>query len=323
MASLPSLICPQCQQQIDGLEVEGRPLTASGFDGCLRKCLSCGQVGASNASNPLNVTYIYRDPLNAVPEESREGADYALRHALNERNRPSKRTKFGFFPTSEDAVTWVVFTYLLRSKQLVPTLRATRLISDQQASADPTLLLWGVPIEADATGTAIREKLRNLCLSLGEQSNSLSEPDVLIDLGDKGLVIIEVKHRSGNDYKKHDYSGWKSRGYLDAPYLNWSAEKVKATGLYELARNWCILNGLAGSRKAALVNLAPQRLFEGAAGRQLEEFRQAIRVNERREFVTLRWDRLLDAALPDAPKWLTGFCNRWGVAGDAQAERQE
>ena len=316
---LESVICPSCGSRIAETSVHGNPSVAASYDDCLRTCV-CGQVGASNTSNPLNVTYIYREPLNAIPVESRAGAETALNNALNERNRVSKRTRFGFFPTSEDAVTWVVFTYLLRSKQLLPKLRAANVITDEQATADPTLLLWGVPIDSDGTGNAIRERLRELCLSLGEQSRSLSEPDVMIDLGEKGLVIIEVKHRSGNDKKAADYAGWQR--YLDAPHVKWSGTDVQATGLYELARNWCLLTGLSGGRRVTLVNLAPQRLFDRAPGRKLEDFRLAIREDEARHFVTLSWCSLLDAILPDVPTWLAEFCTRWGVGGAAQGKRK-
>ena len=95
---------------------------ATQFDDCDRWCELCG-IGASNAADPKAVTYIHRDPLGNIPVESRGGAVEALGHAFSVRNRESKRPRFGF-STSDDAVTWVVFTDLLRSGQLLGTLRS-------------------------------------------------------------------------------------------------------------------------------------------------------------------------------------------------------
>ena len=102
---------------------------ATQFDDCLRRCEPCG-IGASNAADPEAVTYIHRDPLENIPIASREGVSEVLDQALNVRNRGSKRLRFGF-STSEDAVTWVVFTYLLRSGQLHAALRRAGLIGEE------------------------------------------------------------------------------------------------------------------------------------------------------------------------------------------------
>jgi hypothetical protein len=106
---------------IAGVESAGKVPVATQFDDCLRRCEPCG-IGASNASDRGAVTFIHRDPLGNIPVESREGASEALAQALNIRNRESKRRRFGF-STSEDAVTWVVFMHLLRSGQLLGSLR--------------------------------------------------------------------------------------------------------------------------------------------------------------------------------------------------------
>jgi hypothetical protein len=91
----------------------GKIQTTREFQDCLRRCEPC-EIGASNTADPQRVTFIYRNPLENIPFESRAHAIEALGRALNERNRSSKLSRFGF-STSEDAVTWVVFTYLLRS----------------------------------------------------------------------------------------------------------------------------------------------------------------------------------------------------------------
>src|SRR5438045_3376353 len=118
MPELMSLKCPSCDGSIAAVTYFDKLLAANGFKDCLRRCEFCGKVAASNAARSQDVTFIYRDPLDNIPEASREGAIVALSQSLNERNRGSKLIRFGF-TTSEDALTWVVFTYLLRSGQLV------------------------------------------------------------------------------------------------------------------------------------------------------------------------------------------------------------
>jgi hypothetical protein len=117
---LPVLICPQCDEFMTERQCIGTIPTATSFEDCLRRC-ERHNIGASNTQNGT-ATYIYRDPLQNIPDASREGAIEALMNALNELNRPSKVRRFGF-STSEDAVTWVVFTHLLRSDQLVAALK--------------------------------------------------------------------------------------------------------------------------------------------------------------------------------------------------------
>lgn len=309
MPQLPSLICPNCHGPISSVESIDRAPMATQFDDCLRRCEPC-EIGASNAADPDAVTYIHRDPLGNIPNESREGAIQALAQAFNVRNRESKRRRFGF-STSEDAVTWVVFTYLLRSGQLLGSLLHAGIIAKTTVATAPTLLLWGVPIDNGARGAQIRKKLSDLCTSLQEDPNSFSEPDVIIDLGEDGLIFIEVKHLSGNDLKPADYPGW-SRYASPAP-LAWRIEDVKASGCYELARNWCLLTRLAGERPASLVNLGPARLFRGAEGARLDRFVTALGSNDRSHFRKVTWSDILGASMADVPDWFAQFCRRQGL----------
>jgi hypothetical protein len=67
--------------------------------------------------------------------------------------------------------------------------------------------------------------LRELCSGLREDPNSFSEPDVIVDFGEHGVMFIEVKHQSGNDLKPFDYAGWPR--YPSAAPLAWRIEDVK------------------------------------------------------------------------------------------------
>jgi hypothetical protein len=309
MPQLPSLICPSCRGPIAGIECIDKIAVATRYDDCLRRCEPCG-IAASNTADSKAVTYIHRDPLGNIPIKSREGASEALGQALNVRNRVSKRRRFGF-STSEDAITWVVFTYLLRSGQLLAALRRVGLVDDETLTAAPTLLLWGAPIGDSPRGTVIRRQLIDLCTSLQEEPNSFSEPDVIIDLGEDGLIFIEVKYLSGNDFKPDNYSGWSR--YASATRPAWQFKDVKASGCYELARNWCLLKGLAADSPARLVSLGPAKLFLGAEGARLDRFVTALGTDERLHFMKVRWSDLLGNGLSDVPDWFAQFCRSRGL----------
>lgn len=309
MPQLPSLICPSCHLPIAGVESAGKVPVATQFDDCLRRCEPCG-IGASNASDRGAVTFIHRDPLGNIPVESREGASEALAQALNIRNRESKRRRFGF-STSEDAVTWVVFMHLLRSGQLLGSLRQVGLIADSALMATPTLLLWGAPVDAGARGKEIQGRLRELCAGLREDPNSFSEPDVIVDFGEHGVMFIEVKHQSGNDLKPVDYAGWPR--YASVAPLAWRIDDVKGSGCYELARNWCLVRLLSDGRPATLVNLGPSRLFGGAEGARLDRFVTALDTDDRSRFAKVAWSDLLTQGLADAPSWFSRFCRERGL----------
>jgi hypothetical protein len=222
MTELISLICPSCDGPIAAVRLFDKAPVAKRFEDCLRRCVACG-VAASNAARSRDVTFIYRDPLENIPIESREGAIDALSRSLNVRGRQSKRSRFGF-TTSEDALTWVLFTYLLRSGQLVAALQRIELIAEKKPTTAPVLLLWGVPIGTTTRGIELRSQLRTLCASLKEDPTSFSEPDVIIDLGEGGLVFIEVKYRSGNDQKLDNYLGWSR--YESAAGITWRFDEV-------------------------------------------------------------------------------------------------
>lgn len=287
--------------------LDGPPPRAKSYEDCLRKCDQCG-IGASNAANSEKVTYIYQHPLDNIPVEARKGVDTALDTALNIRNRPSKRQRFGF-STSEDAVTWVVFTYLLRSAQLFPVLKKIGL-ADKSVTTNPALLLWGAPVDSNGKGEVIRQKLEEICTSLGESPQSFSEPDVIIDLDDSGMIFIEVKYLSGNDIKLPDYPGWKR--YLQAESLTWDEQEVVNSGCYELARNWRILKSLAGKRPATLVNLGLPSLLSGSGDDCLKRFEAALGADPTSKFARLSWANFL-SEIDEKPGWFRDFCKNRGL----------
>jgi hypothetical protein len=95
--------------------------------------------------------------------------------------------------------------------------------------------------------------------------------------------------------------------------VTWRFQEVKASGCYELARNWCLLKGLAADRSATLVNLGPARLFSGAEDERLDSFVNALNSDERSKFKKVVWSDLLGAALTTAPDWFVQFCASRGL----------
>ena len=304
MGNLNALSCPSCNSLIAAVEYlpgsRVRPQSATSYASCLRRCEPCG-IGYSNARDSEKAVVIYRDPLANIPQAVRAGAREALSHALNILNRTSKLKKFAF-ETSEDAITWTVFRHLQAEGLLRAVLRGCRLPHAASAAGEPELLLWGVPVPAEnPSGRLVQEQLTAILDGIGDNPKSRSEPDVVLDFGQDGLVVIEVKHRSGNDIKPTNYYGWQRYRKNTAAFTD--TNRLCDTGLYELARNWRIGWELAKDRSFTLVNLAPAEFFQGPQCGPLAEFQQCLAISERTHFLELTWDQVI-AAIPQKPDWL-------------------
>ena len=284
-------------------EANGGALPASSFASCLRKCDACG-IAVSNARG--QAITIYRDPRDNVPEQVREDVLDVLAHALNIDNRGKKHEKFAS-ENSEDAVTWTVFRYLQASGLLAHVAHVVAPTGTGR-KRDGALLLWGVPIPAnDPRGVGIRAEIERLLAAIGERPNRFSEPDVLIDFDVRGLVVVEVKYRSGNDWKDPGYRGWPTYTRNTDAFLD--SDRLVATGCYELARYWRLGWDLAEERPFTLVNLAPPSLFAGPEGEKLDQFEACLQVRPERRFVRVAWDQLVEA-VPDPPEWFTGYVQK-------------
>jgi hypothetical protein len=294
---LAALRCPVCRAEIPGV-LSSEPRAPSTFDDCLRKC-SCGAGAYSNGRTP---TWIFKDPLDNVPAEVRAGLIETAGRSINVRNRTTKLFRLGF-ASSEDAVTWTVFRYLAQMRTLRERLAACGNPVARQARDEPAMLLWGCPVpREDCTASAVADSLLHVVGKvLKEPKASYSEPDVVLDFDDAGVVIVEAKYKSGNDRKSFDYSGWSR--YLSAVSFS-DAESVRRSGMYELARNWRILDELAGGRKASLVNLGLS--IEGLESQRLATFRASLRTTPRRDFRVMTWESLV-GEVPRLPEWL----QRW------------
>ena len=204
------------------------------YEDCLRRCDACG-IGHSNARE--NPTTIYKDPLENIPVEALEGIEMVLAQTLSEKNRATKRRRFGF-STSEDAVTWVVFSFLALHAPPGLAGLAQRLLGFPNAGK-PTLLLWGVPVPADGVGSELRARLVEILDSIGEDERRRSEPDVMLDYGSAGLAFIEVKLHAANDEAKPADAAKFDKHVRDTSAFV-DPIKMKKSRMYELTRNWRI-----------------------------------------------------------------------------------
>jgi hypothetical protein len=250
------------------------------------------------------LTTIYFRPEQNVPLEARDGWRETLVRAINVKNRASKITKFGF-STSEDALTWTVFTYLAKSHQLGSGLSDLGIL--EMLPTKETLILWGVPIQPEIdSGRKIVERLISLCDGLGEDCDCRSEPDVIADVGNAGLVIIEVKYQSMNSKEKQLT---KFSRYLDGTSVFVDPDAVRASRLYELTRNWRLGCDLAATRPFTLVNLVLRR--EDTDSMNL--FLRGIATSPTRRFVSIKWKNFAEAF--SSPLWLRSYLRNKQVLG--------
>ena len=299
MTRLPETKCPGCGDLMrDSRPPDAGPAPAARrYEKCLRRCDKCG-IGLSNGNNAVR---IYREPWQNVPGNVHGGLYCALDQALNEQSRCSKKAKF-CSQTSEDAVTWTVFRGLQQEGLLRQTLAYLGFGLAKEPSDEPAMLLWGAPVPAsDGRAQLLRQRLLSVSDDLKERAQSRSEPDVVLDFGDEGLILIEVKCNSGNDVKKPDYAGWPLYLERTEAFADWKG--ARGTGLYELARNWRIAWELAGDRPMWLVNLGPGELFEGTKAEALQAFKQCLKTSDKRRFLWRTWRKFL----PDVPQWLSEY----------------
>ncbi len=190
---LESLLCIKCSKIVEPSVITSSKVpAATDYDGCIRKCETCG-IGYSNTRNKSHITHIYRDPLDNIPEEIRDGALKTLSKAANELNRPQKRKKFSF-STSEDALTWTVFGFLRQRALIRQVLSACGLAIAEAAEKEPGVLLWGATLPNPRSDEIeLTRRLAEVSKELGETPKRYSELDALNEaLGHAQVTPTEV-----------------------------------------------------------------------------------------------------------------------------------
>lgn len=298
---LPALACPICGWAMTNeAPPSGDRVRAAGtYRECLRRCSAC-KVGYSNAQT--KPTLIHADPVGNVPLEVRTGVLRVLSEAINIHNRPNKIKRFSY-STSEDAVTWTVFSFLSQHRRdVLPRLVQT--LFGIPPSEGVNVLLWGVPITPGTQADAVQLALLRVTDALGEHPRSPSEPDVILDCGGAGLVVIEVKYLSANDQRTH--ANWPHYVQDAGAFANRAA--AQSSGLYELVRNWRIAHDLAAGRPFAVANLAPASTL--AATPNMEQFKASLNSSPERRFVPLTWSGFLTSMTAECeglPPWFDSY----------------
>jgi len=216
-------------------------------------------------------------------------------------------------------VTWTRFSWLASRSPAALVRLGERL---HLAPVDaPSVLLWGVPLQA-GLGANARAGVIAALDALGETPVSRTEPDVCPEYGEAGVVVVELKHRAGNDVQRAEYF-YKFDRYLRDTEAFGDPHGARSSGYYELARNWRLGRDLAGARPFRLVNLGPNTLFQGKAGQMLDVFEGTLARGEHRAFVRLTWADFLsdtEAATGPLPTWLAGWLSHRGISPTASSK---
>jgi hypothetical protein len=128
------------------------------------------------------------------------------------------------------------------------------------------------------------------------------------------VAFVEVKLHAGNDLL-NAIAAAKFNKYIANTQAFSDPTATKASGLYELARNWRIGWDLAEQRPFRLVNLGPSTLFEKAP--TLTAFEGSLAFSDRRRFIRLTWSSLLRSIameLGTLPMWLKDWFHERGFA---------
>jgi hypothetical protein len=206
-----------------------------------------------------------------------------------------------------------VFSFLALKAPAALAGLARRLLGFHE-TGPPRVLLWGVPVPADAATGDLRSRLVTISDTIGEDPKRRSEPDVVLDYGPGGAAFIEVKlHAANSEAPPTDDA--KFTKYLRNTSAFTNASSVMKSRMYELARNWRIGWEFAGQRPFRLVNLGPSTLFTRSR-QQLDTFEQGLAASPTRKFQRLRWDSLLASVSSDLggmPEWLDKWLGERGV----------
>ncbi len=271
--NMQKIVCPSCKKIM--IETDNSKKTASNYYDCIRKCLNC-EIGASNAED--NPTIIYCDYKKSIPTTMLDNLETSLIESQNIQNRKNKINKFGF-STSEDAFTWIFVRFHIKEKRLNKLAEYFSLNNEIQE-----ILLWGVPhIQADSP---LKNRLQKICIDLGENINSLSEPDIIIVTSTE-VAFVEVKLKSSNDVIKNKDN--KFNKYLKDFYCD-DLLAIKSKH-YELIRNWTIGNIFSDGKIFTLINLGPNSLFYDKNKSRLDYFEDSIADKSR--FRKIAWEDIL------------------------------
>ena len=151
--------------------------------------------------HPTSRTFVY---YNGQDASSRSEAalrnivferDYFEKHVLG--NAAKAESHRICHETSEDAVTWNVFSRLTNARMLQPLLSS---LTNVSVNCEPELYLWGLNIRLNDPATpplfpALKSARDTFEAGI---SKFLTEPDIMLYVPGHVLVLVEAKFTSGN-----------------------------------------------------------------------------------------------------------------------------
>lgn len=301
---LKSIICNSCNREIKSDNFtpnkKGAAPTAKSYNQCLRKCIDCG-IGYSNSQSSPKI--IYKNYLNNIPFEvrSKDLLEYVLKNSLNVTNRKNKVNSFSN-ANSEDALTWTVFYYLNEKKILAEIIN--KIVKQKNRyTKNPDVYLWGSSIKRESESKLISDFYK-LSDNAQEKKSSRTEPDVILDFKEEGIIFIEVKYKSPNEVKKNKLTVFDS--YISNNAFK-NSKLIKESGMYELVRNWYYGYHLSDKRPFTLINLGFENLWKNSNEENINNFIKGLNVSDNKKFHMLSWNEFSRAISQKKDSWFYNY----------------
>lgn len=171
-------------------------------------------------------TFAYYDTPDAALRNILFERQYFKKHILD--NQDKAETHRMGHETSEDALTWNVFSKLARSGSLSKLLSA---FTHLDINGEPELYLWGLQIRLDDPSGPSQFPHLTSARNVFEKGikRFLTEPDIMLHVPGQLLVLIEAKFTSGNTIvlanSDHDLEGEKPKS-LEGILQRYNSDKL-------------------------------------------------------------------------------------------------
>ena len=254
----------------------------------------CPNHGIRSHLSRFGPSYSYAEPVRNVVASPRLFTDRLLGHPFK-----VDTGKLGF-ENSEDALTWNVFRSLQEAGRLKD---AARLGTGLDLPDEPRLYLWGLSLSDDRLEPwPLLVEARRQFESALPVKRPPTEPDIVLHLPGRYLLLIEAKFMSANpsyeDGPRRDAESVTKGELLDIyrdPALQiLDAGRARAADrvYYQLWRNTVFAEWMAGQAGDGTVGYHANLTREGAEIDSCREFRSLLRPGFEGRFAHLAWEQL-------------------------------
>jgi hypothetical protein len=220
--------------------------------------------------------------------------------------------------SSEDALTWNVFSMLASQHQLS---RVVSALTGRRIEAEPQLFLWGLEVALNNGSSEFQPLLRAREVFEPDIRRFMTEPDIILHVPGKCIVVIEAKFTSGNPLAKGDFDNEQEgekpesiRGLL-ARYrpaalvsLKLNVESSRSPFYGQLYRNLVFAIHMAEQLKVEwyLVNLVSRYQFASKHSQEFDEptsfIRSLLPPEHHERFRFAQWEGLYEECIRDVPE---------------------